>query len=150
MPADLLRGVKTILVIDWPSRDVPESLARAGFQVVVKGGPKPEDHFPWEMKDGEIASRRTGHAPEQADLVYGYRPLPELPQIISLAKQLQARIIWTQSGLVAPGFKNLKGCWVPDEELRSARALVEGVGLRYVTQPYIGDAALEAVIANSL
>jgi len=29
----LLRAAKTVLVIDWPTRDVPESLARAGLRV---------------------------------------------------------------------------------------------------------------------
>jgi hypothetical protein len=40
---DLKEIFQTILVIDWPSKEVPETLARAGFRVVVRGGPGPED-----------------------------------------------------------------------------------------------------------
>jgi hypothetical protein len=29
----------SVLLIDWPSRDVPATLAAAGFTVIVKGGP---------------------------------------------------------------------------------------------------------------
>ncbi len=36
---EIFRTVQTILVIDWPSKEVPETLARAGFRVVVRGGP---------------------------------------------------------------------------------------------------------------
>jgi hypothetical protein len=43
-PKEILKTANTILVIDWPSKDVPESLARAGFQVIVKGGPGPGDY----------------------------------------------------------------------------------------------------------
>jgi hypothetical protein len=32
--ARLLRGTKTVLLVDWPSREVPETLARAGYAVI--------------------------------------------------------------------------------------------------------------------
>ena len=35
---EMFSTVQTILVIDWPSREVPETLARGGFHVVVRGG----------------------------------------------------------------------------------------------------------------
>src|SRR2546425_54749 len=57
------------------------------------------------------------------------------------AKRLGAQTIWTQSGLSAAGVNDPKGCWMPEEELRLARNLVESAGLRYITGPYIGDAA---------
>jgi hypothetical protein len=31
----ILRETGTILVVDWPTRDVPETLARAGYTVLV-------------------------------------------------------------------------------------------------------------------
>ncbi len=43
-PREILQAVETVLVTDWPSRDVPEALVRAGFHVVVHGGPGPEDY----------------------------------------------------------------------------------------------------------
>ena len=146
---EIFRTVQTILVIDWPSKEVPETLARAGFRVVVRGGPGPEDYSAYEFgssknlahNPSEVVVRHIGRAPEHADLIYSYRPLSELPEIITTAKRLGAQTIWTQSGLSAAGVIDRKGCWVPEEELRLARNLVESAGLRYITGPYIGDAA---------
>ena len=138
--------MKSVLVIDWPDREVPETLARAGFEVVVRGGPGPEDFSSYELRKGKIVIRRTGRPPERADLVYAYRPLAELPEIIGAAKALQARAVWTQSGLSAAGVKNRKGCWVPDGDLRTAQALAESAGLLHVSAPYIVDAVREALL----
>ena len=141
---EMLETVKTILVIDWPSVEVPNTLARAGFQVIVHGGPGPEEYYAYELNNGEVVSRHVGRPPDRADLVYSYRPLSELPEIVATAKRLQAKTIWTQSGLSAPGVKDPKGCWLPDEELQAARNLVQSAGLNYVTQPYIVDVARAA------
>ena len=70
----MLKAVETVLVIDWPSREVPESLARAGLRVVVRGGPGPQDFSAYELPGGEVVVRRTGGAPGRADLIYAYRP----------------------------------------------------------------------------
>jgi len=137
------KSVDSVLVIDWPSKDVPESLARAGFNVVVRGGPGPEDYSAYELSNGAVVSRRVGRAPESVDLIYAHRPLSELPGIIATANRLHTKIIWTQSGLSAAGVRDPKGCWVPEEELRLARELVESAGLSYVSEPYIGDVARE-------
>jgi predicted CoA-binding protein len=132
-------AVKTILVVDWPSREVPEGLARAGFQVVVHGGPGPEDYSAYELRNGQVVARWVGRPPEHAELIYSYRPLSELPGILAMAKSLQAKTVWTQSGVTAEGAKDPKGCWVPEPELRAARSLVESAGLHYFSEPYIGD-----------
>lgn len=142
-PKELLRTAETILVIDWPSRDVPEALVLAGSRVVVRGGPGPEDYSAYEWKNGEVLERRTGREPARADLVYTYRPLSELPGIIELAKRLGARAIWWQSGVVLGGANDAKGCWAAQEELVAARNLVAEAGLKFVSEPYIGDAARE-------
>jgi predicted CoA-binding protein len=137
-PNDFLKNVRTVLVIDWPSKEVPEALVLAGFQVYAQGGPGPTDYSVYEWSDGSIVARHVGHPPERAELVYSYRPLSELPQIIAKAKTLRAETIWTQSGLSAPDTKDPKGCWAPDEELESARQLVQAAGLRYLSEPCIG------------
>jgi len=141
-------GVKTVLVIDWPSQEVPELLALAGFNVVVNGGPGPEDYSGYEVKDNKVVSQRIGRRPERAELVYSYRPLSELSQTIAAAKQLRAKTLWTQSGISPDGQKDQKGCWLPDEELRSARNQVEAAGLIYITEPYIGDVVRELLASR--
>jgi hypothetical protein len=142
-PKDLLKAAASILVIDWPSKDVPESLALAGCHVVIRGGPGPEDYSAYELSSGKVVSRRTGRPPERADLIYSYRPLAELPEIIVTAKTLHTKTIWTQSGLSAAGVEDPKGCWLPSQDLESAQKLVQAAGLNYITQPYIADVARE-------
>ncbi len=136
---ELSRTFQTVLVIDWPDKGVPETLARAGLRVVVRGGPGPDDFSAYELIDGEIVIRRTGGPPERADLVYSYRPLSELPDIVASAVKLGAKAIWTQSGFSAAGVKDRKGCWLSAEDLQLARGLVESAGLRHIHEPYIAD-----------
>jgi predicted CoA-binding protein len=140
-PKTLLASVRSILVIDWPSRDVPESLVGAGFDVIVKGGPGPEDYFAYENSEGKMVSRRTGRAPDHADLVYSYRPLGELPGIIDAAKAIGARAIWTQSGLSASGVNDPKGCWLSEGDRTAAGNLIRSAGLTHVFESYIVDVA---------
>ena len=110
-PKETFKMVETVLVIDWPTKDVPESLTVAGFHVVVRGGPGPEDYSVYALNNGEIVPRHVGRAPDRADLIYSHRPFRELPEIIVTAKELQAKIIWTQSGVSAAGVDDPKGCW---------------------------------------
>jgi len=149
---EILRAVETVLVIDWPSKEVPELLARAGLRVAVRGGPGPEDYSIYEIKgevdNGAVTERRTGCSPERADLIYSYRPLSELPGIITTAKELGAKTIWSQSGVTASGGKDPRGCWIAEEELTLARNLVEAAGLRFIVKPYIGDAAQKIRLAG--
>ncbi|HET6387548.1 MAG TPA: tetratricopeptide repeat protein, partial [Armatimonadota bacterium] len=70
-----------------------------------------------------------------------YRPLGELPGIVEEARRLGAKSVWIQSGLNPTGARDPKGCWMSDEDVRSARAIVETTGLELLTEPYIGDAA---------
>jgi predicted CoA-binding protein len=118
---EMLKTVDTVLVIDWPNKEVPEMLALAGFRVVVRGGPGPEDYSAYELMNGEVVARHVGRSPERADLIYSFRPVSKLSEAIATAKDLHARTIWTQSGLSAAGVNDPKGCWVPEEVLRQAR-----------------------------
>jgi len=140
---EILQSVRTILVIDWPSKDVPESLVRAGFEVIVRGGPGPEDFSAYELKGDAVVARSTGRAPERVDLVYSYRPLGELPGISDLALKLHAKTIWSQSGVLSNGAKDAKGCWLSPDDLTASRALVERGDLKFVHEPYISDVARE-------
>ena len=140
---EMFKSVETVLVIDWPSKEVPEMLALAGFHVVVHGGPGPEDYSSYELNNGEVVARHVGCPPERADLIYSYRPLTELPEIVAVAKGFHAKTVWTQSGLSALGVNDPRGCWVAEEDLKLARNLVQSAGLNYVTEPYIVDVARE-------
>ena len=133
-------GAHAVLVVDWPSRDVPDALVRGGFAVVVHGGPGPEDYAPYELERGEVVVRPAGPPPAHADLVYSHRPVYELPGIVTTARTLGATTVWLQSGLGADGSRDPTGCWMPEAESRRAREIVESAGLAYLDEPYIADA----------
>ena len=136
----ILAGARSFLVVDWPTRDVPDTLAGAGYEVVVHGGPGPEDYTAYEVAGGEVVERRVGRPPAHADVVYTFRPLEELPEIVATAQAVGAGTVWVQSGLSAAGVKDPEGCWMPPGAAAGARALVEAAGLAYVDQPYIAGA----------
>ena len=137
----ILRETGSILLVDWPSRDVPETLARAGYTVLVKGGPQPDNYSIYEVRNGEVVARRTGKAPAAVDLVYSYRPVEELPGIVAMAQHLGAGAVWLQSGVASDGTKAPDGCWMDQAASQAARAVVESAGLAYVEAPYIADEA---------
>ena len=135
----ILAAARTVVVVDWPSRDVPDTLARAGYTVLVKGGPGPDSYTACQVSGGEVVPRRTGAPPDSADLVYVHRPVAELPGMVMLAQRLGAGAIWLQSGLAADGSKDPHGCWLPAAEAAAAREMVESAGLAYLAAPYIAD-----------
>jgi predicted CoA-binding protein len=135
----ILAAARTVVVVDWPSRDVPDTLARAGYTVLVKGGPEPDSYSAYEVAGGEVVPRPTGAPPESADLVYAHRPVAELPGIVMLARRLGAGAIWLQSGLAADGSRDPHGCWLPAAEAQVAQGIVESAGLAYLAAPYIAD-----------
>ena len=135
----ILAATDTVLVVDWPTRDVPDSLVLAGYTVVVKGGPGPGDYSAYEIEEGQVVVRPAGAAPGQADLVYSYRPMEELAGIVSQARAIGAKAIWSQSGLTSDGAKDPKGCWVAEDELRRAQKVVQEAGMAFIEQPYIAD-----------
>jgi predicted CoA-binding protein len=137
---ELLRAARSILLVDWPSRDVPETLVRAGYTVFVKGGPEPDNYRVHELRDGEIADRRIGAPPEHADLLYTHRPIDEMPGIVALAEQVGAATVWHQSGVDSAGEKDPHGVWLAEADLREASTVVGAAGLVFVHSPYIADA----------
>jgi hypothetical protein len=137
----VLNDARSILVIDWPSPDVPDTLAASGRAVVVKGGPGLHDFSERCVgPDGAIVVQAI-ERPEHVDLVYCHRPIDELPGIVALARELGAATLGYQSGLAEHGVGDPTGCWLSDQSARQVRSLVEAAGLGYVDDVYIADAA---------
>ena len=141
--ASVLATAGSFLLVDWPTRAVPDALALAGYEVISHGGPGPEDYFAYEVVDGEVVERRVGQRPAQADVVWTFRPLDELPGIVDAAQAVGARVVWVHSGLAEDGGKDPEGCWLPAEAAAGARALVEAAGLEYLDRPYVAAAVRE-------
>ncbi|CAN5579136.1 hypothetical protein BH23CHL7_BH23CHL7_22970 [soil metagenome] len=121
---DLLRSCRSVLLIDWPSLEVPEELARTGLEVTSEEGPQLFSAY--QAAGEEVHSRRVPGPPMSVDLVYAHRPVDELPEIMERAVALGARAVWVQAGSPA------------------AMQLVASAGLLYVDQPYIAEAARAA------
>jgi hypothetical protein len=118
---DVLAGVSSILLIDYPGIQVPEGVARAGFTTTAHEGPGPDEYYAYEVAGDVVRRRKVGAEPVQVDLVYTYRPVDELPGIVEHAQQLGARAVWFQDdGSIAgaPG---------------RAREIVEAAGLAFGT-----------------
>ena len=137
--AALLSEAKTILLVDWPSRDVPDTLARHGFTVISDDGPR-TGYNSYEPAGDEVRVRPLAGPPETADVIYTHRPVDELPDIVETARALGARAVWLQSGRDASGAKDPRGVWLSEEHARKAREIVERAGLSYFDAPYIADA----------
>jgi predicted CoA-binding protein len=137
---DLLASIRSVVVVDWPSREVPESLARAGYDVVVSGGPEPDNYSVYEAAGPDIVVRFVGRQPDHVDLVYAHRPLDELSAIVEMATALGAVAVWWQSGRATDGSRDPRGCWISPDDSAAARRQVEAAGLRYVDDVYIVDA----------
>jgi len=137
----LLRETKTVLLVDWPSREVPDTLARGGYTVISDEGPGKYNAY--EVEAGVVRTRGVGRLPERADLVYAHRPIEELPEIVDTAKSIGAMAVWIQSGRDEAGTKDPRGCWFAPEESSKARGIVEEAGLKYIEAPYIADAVRE-------
>lgn len=139
-----LKNTRAILLIDWPNKNVLETLTRVGFSVFVHGGPGPEEYSVYELKGGEIIFRRSGRRPDHADLVYSYRPVAELAQTVDEAQTVDAKILSVQSGISSNGGRtDAKAFWMTDEHMRCAQGQVEAAGWELITQPYIGDLVRE-------
>ena|SRR5687768_15856592 len=119
---ELLATSTSFLLIDWPDRDVPDTLARHGYRVVVSDGPRDDEYNAYELADGEVRVRPLDAPPQMVDVVYAHRPIHELDRIIEQARALNARAVWLESG--SP----------------QARDIVERAGLLYFDSPHLPDA----------
>lgn len=129
-PIDTLRAARHVVVQDYPDRDVPDSLTRAGLAVTIYGGPDPADIVTSELVDGAVVHRQTGRRPDSADLLYVYRPLAEVDSILSDARRMDVRTIWRQPDVVGP-----------DPDAEAWRSRVEAAGFAYLDAPDIADVA---------
>lgn len=123
----LLAETQTVVIVDWPSREVPDTLALRGFTVIANEGP--ETYTAYEADGNHVRTRSVDGLPQSAELVYAYRPIDELPDIVQTATAVGATAVWLHSaGDLAPA------------DVSQARELVEQSGLVFVDEPYIVDA----------
>ena len=129
-PDEILRSATHVVVKDYPSREVPDALTRAGLAVTIYGGPSEADVVVSELSDGAVVRRRVGRYPEGADVLYVYRPIAEIDGIISEAHRLRAHTVWRQPVIGSA-----------DTDSAEWRRRIEGAGLAYIDSPAIDEVA---------
>jgi predicted CoA-binding protein len=127
---DVLQQTTRILLIDYPGRIVPDTLARTGFDVTAHEGPGPAEYYRYSVNGGQVDKSVGGTAPTAVDLVFSHRPLDELGPIIEEAIRLGANAFWQHEGFTT-------------DERHQAEAIVTSAGLVYIDAPYILDAVAE-------
>lgn len=143
-PIEILHTARTVVLHDWPSEDVPNTLVRAGLEVTFQGGPDPDDLYVMRLVDGRPETRPTHGLPDHADIIYSHRPAAELPRLLDEARRLGASTLWHQSGLDERGEKDPTGVHLTDGEAEQMTTLAREAGIDFVSTPYIVDAAVAA------
>jgi len=135
----ILRDAKSILLVDWPSRELPDRVARAGYEVTGACGSRTARllHVP---TGSEIVVRSGLPAPEHVDSVHVFRPIEELTSIAATSEMKGAPSIWYQSGRYEDGTTDSAGCWLSEGDSAKARRIVETHGLKYIERPHILEA----------
>ncbi|HUQ40399.1 MAG TPA: CoA-binding protein [Acidimicrobiales bacterium] len=142
----LLEQASTVLLVDWSHQEVPATLTRAGYTVIVHGpdgythcdvtATEPSDvtagtAFPLE-DGGWLVGQRLDILPAVIDIVAVYRPADEQSSIAEQAIDLGARTLWIQPGVDTS----------PD-----ARGIAESAGLTVIDGADIADTVRELQIS---
>lgn len=92
---NILKNATTILLVDWPSPDVPFALLKAGFKVFSYS---PGRYSAAEIDGKEkIVFRKLDGQPGLVDIVNVYRPEEEHAAIIAdHVLPLKAKVLWLQ------------------------------------------------------
>lgn len=120
----LQRGSRVVLV-DWPSEDVPRALLAAGCEVMSINALRGTASGYSVAESGELAITPLEAMPESADVVCLYRPQPEHRAIAERAAALGAPTLWVQSGRLSD----------------DARPVAEAAGMAVVEDVSIAEAA---------
>lgn len=115
-----------MLIVDWPSQDVPRTLIAGGFEVFSAnlaagtasrysvGGSsaaQQEDGVevlpPQRDRDPPLLITRIDTMPDHVDVVALYRPAEEHARIVQRAVDLGARTVWAQLGPLADDARSI-------------------------------------------
>ena len=128
-PLDELLAVldvtRTVLLVSYIGPEIPDTLAEAGFDVVVKTGPGPDDWSPARPTRVDLVHLDVGTA---------------FDEYLAVAVELGAHTFWYHSARTRPPAPaDNRGCWVPAPQAEAQRRATEAAGLRYVDDRYLAD-----------
>lgn len=135
----------TVLLVDWPSQDVPRALLAEGFEVVSANfaagtasayslagadgeasSPDGQGETPAPDREGDAALliRRLEATPQRVDVLAVFRPQDEHARAVRNAMDLGVRVVWVQRGTLS------------DE----AREMAAGAGIAVIEDVSMADA----------
>ena len=93
-PAAILGAARAVLLVDWPSADVPRALIEAGLTVF---GYSPSRYSTAQIAGDRLVFNPLDAHPAHVDVVCTYRPAAEMSDIVtSLVLPSGARTLWLQ------------------------------------------------------
>lgn len=142
-PAEVLAAARRILLVSFIGPEVPVTLASAGFDVVAKTGPGPNDWASCRAVGGELVTTPLSQPPDHVDLVH-LDIAHAFDEYVELAARLGAATVWHHSARTRPPEPaDNRGTWVPARQSARQRQIVEASGMTYVDDHYIADVTRE-------
>ena len=126
----ILRRARRVLLVSFIGEEVPGTLLRAGFEVLAKTGPGP-DQWAVGRLDGPIVQWDARAEPMPVDLVH-LDVASLFDEYLDVAVALGASTYWVHYSEDGPPPEDVSAEW---------RAKTEARGLTYVDDVYIADAA---------
>jgi uncharacterized protein YndB with AHSA1/START domain len=140
-PADVLAAARRVLLVSFIGPEVPVTLASAGFDVVAKTGPGPDDWASCRAAGGELVTTPLSRPPDHVDLVH-LDIAHAFDDYVELAARLGASTVWYHSARTRPPEPaDNRGTWVPAPQSARQRQIVEASGMTYIDDHYIADVA---------
>lgn len=137
---ELLRSAKDVLLVSWVTKDIPRVLVEAGFSVVAKNGPEPDNYGRAELRGDDVHFTRVD-PPTHADLLHLDWTIG-LQEYLELAKAIAVRTFWYHSSRTKPPARtDVSGCWLPARKSARLRHAVESAAMNYIDDHYIVDIA---------
>lgn len=140
-PGDVLAAARRILLVSFIGPEVPVTLASAGFDVVARTGPAPDDWASCRAVGDELVTTPLSSPPDHVDLVHldiGHA----FDEYVELAARLGATTVWYHSARTRPPQPaDNRGTWVPASQSARQRQIVEASGMTYIDAHYIADVA---------
>ena len=97
----ILKMAKTILLVDWPSVDVPRTLLKAGFRI-YSYSPGQYSEAVLGGDNNNVTFNDIESTPGEVDIVNIFRPEQEHAEIIEMhALPLKANVIWLHPPVVS-------------------------------------------------
>jgi hypothetical protein len=136
-----LRAARTILLVSFIGPEVPVTLTAAGFRVVAKTGPGPDEWVSCAVAEGALVTTPLPRPPENVDLVH-LDVTHAFDEYVACARSLGAATFWFHSArTLPPAPADNRGCWVPAAQSARQREIVEAAGMTYIDDHYIADTA---------